>query len=187
MINQRKRGLGNLLFLLIICFSTSAFAGVTGKITGLVRDKKSGEPLVGANIMVAGEMFGAATDADGRYFIISIPPGTYTLNVSMIGYGKVVVEDVRVIIDHTTTVNMDLESQAIDMGREIVVTAQRPVIQKDITNSTQFVELEELIQLPVTDAKEGLMIQTGIFLDPLPMVAGLNGQGPLFNSRREPG
>ena len=177
MINQRKRGLGNLLFLLIICFSTSAFAGVTGKITGLVRDKKSGEPLVGANIMVAGEMFGAASDVDGRYFILSIPPGTYTLSVSMIGYGKVAVEDVRVIIDHTTTVNIDLEPQAIDMGQEVVVTAQRPVIQKDITNSTQFVELEELTHLPVTDAKEGLMIQTGIFLDPLPMVAGLNGQG----------
>lgn len=177
MINQKQHGLGNLLFLLIVCFSVSAFAGVTGKITGLVRDKKSGEPLVGANIMVAGEMFGAASDVDGRYFILSISPGTYTLNVSMIGYGKMAVKDVHVIIDHTTTVNIDLEPQAIDMGQEVVVTAQRPVIQKDVTNSTQFVELDELTQLPVTDAKEGIMIQTGIFFDPLPVTTGPNAAG----------
>jgi hypothetical protein len=166
-----------LLLFLIGVLSDLSFAGVTGKITGIVRDKNNGDPLIGANILVEGETFGAASDINGRYFILSIPPGTYTLSVSMIGYSKVTVEDVRVIIDHTTTVNMDLESQAIDMGREVVVTAQRPVIQKDITNSTQFVGLEELTQLPVTDAKEGLMIQTGIFLDPLPISAGFNGQG----------
>jgi len=138
MVKQKMKCLRGLILLLIGCCSITAIAGVTGKITGLVRDKNIGEALVGANILVEGQMFGAASDIDGRYFILSIPPGTYTLHVSMIGYGRVTVKDVKVNIDHTTTVNMDLESQAIDMGQEVVVTATRPVIQKDITNSTQF-------------------------------------------------
>lgn len=177
MVNRKMKCLRGLMFLLIGCCSISAIAGVTGKITGLIRDKKSGEALVGANILVERQMFGAASDVDGRYFILSIPPGTYTLNISMIGYGKVTVKNVKVNIDHTTTVNMDLEPRTIDMGREVVVTAKRPVIQKDITNSTQFVGLEELTQLPISDTKEGLMVQTGIYLDPLPVSAGFGGQG----------
>ncbi|MCD6205435.1 MAG: TonB-dependent receptor [Candidatus Marinimicrobia bacterium] len=177
MVSRKVQYLHGLMFLLIGCLSIAANAGVTGKITGIVCDKHNGEPLIGANILVEGQMFGAASDADGRYFILSVPPGTYTLNVSMIGYGRVTVRNVKVNIDHTTTVNVDLESQAIDMGREVIVTAKRPVIQKDVTNSTQFVELEELTQLPVSGAKEGLMIQTGIFLDPLPVTVGPNSSG----------
>jgi len=145
MIKRKILFAGLLNILLIIGFFPNlTLAGVTGKIKGLVRDKNSGEPLVGVNIVVKGQMFGAASDTEGRYFILSVPPGTYTLNVSNIGYAKLVVKNVKVNIDHTTTVDLELEPQAIDMGQEVVVTAKRPVIQEDITNSTQFVELEEL-------------------------------------------
>jgi hypothetical protein len=105
-----------------------------------------------------------------------VPPGAYSLDISIIGYKKTVITDVKVIIDHTTTVNASMETQAIE-GEEIVVVAKRPVIQKDITNSTQFVELEELTQLPFSDAKEALMVQTGVFMDPLPVVSGPNAAG----------
>lgn len=152
-------------------------AGITGKIRGIITDKTTGSPLIGANVILEGTVFGSATDQNGEYFILSVPPGTYSLNISIIGYKKTTITDIKVIIDHTTTVNAAMVTQAIDLGEEVVVVAKRPVIQKDITNSTQFVELEELIQLPFRDAKEALMVQTGVFLDPLPVVSGPNATG----------
>jgi outer membrane receptor protein involved in Fe transport len=155
----------------------NCLAGVTGKIRGVITDKNTGAPLIGANVILEGTVFGSATDQNGEYFILSVPPGTYSLNFSIIGYKKTTLTDVKVVIDHTTILNIAMETQAIDLGEEVVVIAKRPVIQKDITNSTQFVELEEMTQLPFNDAKEALMIQTGVFMDPLPVVSGPNAAG----------
>ena len=66
-------------------FLNSVFAGTTGKLSGRVTNKETGEPLIGANVMVEGTVLGAATDIDGNYFILQIPPGTYTVRFTMIG------------------------------------------------------------------------------------------------------
>jgi len=62
MVNRKMKCFRGLMFLLVGYFSISAIAGVTGKITGLVSDKNSGEALVGANVLVESQMFGAASD-----------------------------------------------------------------------------------------------------------------------------
>ena len=48
-------------------------AGTTGKIVGLVNDKKNGEPLIGANVIVQNTPYGAATDIEGNYYILQLP------------------------------------------------------------------------------------------------------------------
>ena len=58
----------------------------TGKISGTVTDAQSGQPIEGVQIRVAGTGYGAATQANGRYFIISVPPGTYTVQARRIGH-----------------------------------------------------------------------------------------------------
>ena len=69
------------LKLLIYFFSLFSFtlAGVTGKISGRIIDNESGEPLIGANIILQGTSNGAATDIDGYYHILNIRPGHYDL------------------------------------------------------------------------------------------------------------
>lgn len=161
-----------MLLLVVICSG-----GVTGKLRGVVTDKTTGQVLIGVNVILEGTEFGAATDQNGEYFILSVPPGVYSLDVSIIGYRKMTITDIKVMIDHTTIVNAMLESQAIDLGDKVVVVARRPIIQKDVTNSTQFVELDELTQLPFSDAKEVMMIQTGVFFDPAPVISGPNEAG----------
>ena len=52
-------------------------AGTTGKLVGIVLDRVSKEPLIGANVMIAGTGLGTSTDAEGRYFILQVPPKTY--------------------------------------------------------------------------------------------------------------
>ena len=96
------------VFTLIIAFHLLD-AGTTGKIVGIVIDKVSREPMVGANVLVNGTNYGTATDIEGRYFILQIPPKTYSVTFSMIGYKDVVVKDVKIQVDLTTTLNAELE------------------------------------------------------------------------------
>jgi hypothetical protein len=60
-----------------------------GTIRGFIQEK-NGEPLVGAHIMIRGTRIGASTDAQGRYAITKLQPGLYTLEISCMGFGKIV-------------------------------------------------------------------------------------------------
>ncbi|OGU46556.1 MAG: hypothetical protein A2000_13520 [Ignavibacteria bacterium GWB2_36_8] len=160
-----------------ILFAGNILAGVTGKIQGKVTDKKTGEPLPGVNIIVVGSNLGSATDFGGEYFILQVPPGQYTVKASMIGYQEVLVQNVIVKVDLTTHIDFQIEEKTLELEDEVVITAVRPVIQKDVTSSTQFVGIAELERLPITDTKEGLFIQAGVFFDPIPVVGGLGSAG----------
>jgi len=89
----------------IIFVHSFLIAGTTGKISGTVVDKETGEPLIGCNVMVDGTALGAASHIDGTYFILNIPPGTYSLRADMIGFGTVRKTEVPVEIDFTSQIN----------------------------------------------------------------------------------
>ncbi|MEO8399885.1 MAG: carboxypeptidase-like regulatory domain-containing protein, partial [Ignavibacteriaceae bacterium] len=92
----RKVTLIGIIFLLI---QIPLFSGTTGKIKGKISDKATGEPIVGANVILDNTRLGAATDIDGNFFIINIPPGTYTLIISYIGYQRIKVSGIEVQSD----------------------------------------------------------------------------------------
>lgn len=153
-----------------------AASAQTGKISGTVVHAETGEALPGVNVVVVGTTHGAATDIDGAYFIIGVPPGTYTLRASMIGYAEVVVENVRVQSGLTTPVDVRL-GEAVEVGGEVIVTAERPPVQRDQTASVQYLDFQQLDELPVASAREGLFVQAGIFFDVEPIAGGLGGSG----------
>ena len=165
--------IATLTFLLLI---TNLVASVSGKISGVIKAKDSNEPLVGANVIVNGTSMGAACDINGYYNILDISPGVYQLQISMIGYETMTIKNIHVMSDHTTKIDALLPIKSIKT-EEVVVIAKRPIIQKDNTSSTQFVEMEELKQMPIADAKEGLMLQTGVILPKLPIMGGIGGSG----------
>ena len=105
------------------------YAGTTGKIKGKITDLESGEPLVGANILVVGTSFGAATDVNGEYTILNLDAGTYDVKASYIGYQAVTTSNVRVNADLTTELNFQLPVEGINVG-EVVVVSQKPLINK---------------------------------------------------------
>lgn len=169
-------GRGVPLLLGVLLAAAPLAAQLTGKVSGLITDKKTGEPLIGANVTLEGTPLGATSNRAGEYFILRASPGTYTLRTTLIGYRTTRVTNVRVLIDHTTQINLDLVEEAVGMD-EVVITAERPLVQKDITSSTQFIGAEEIGQLPVTDTREGLSYQTGVFFDPIPVIGGLGSAG----------
>lgn len=131
----------------VLLLSNPLSAQTVGKISGIVKDSLTNEPLIGTNIEIVGTNMGAATDADGIYFILNIPPGKYDLRASMIGYTTVKVVDVIVNAGKTTNVNFTLSEEVIE-GEEVVVTAERPDVEKDKTATSAIVRFDEVEDLP---------------------------------------
>ena len=152
------------IFFISVLFSMICFAGNTGKIAGRVTDKATGEPLVGANVFVQELSTGASTDINGEFYILNIPPGTYTVTVSMVGYAKVSKSNVSIIIDRTTTANFVLETTLIEV-EGVVIVAERPVIDKDLTASEQIVTGKVLENSGAKSIQDALVTLPGIFSD----------------------
>ncbi len=151
---------GILVLTLFLC--PTLFAGISGKIAGVVKDAESGAPLPGVNVVIQGTSMGAATNLKGEYFIINVPVGTYTLKASMVGYIEMEVEKVGVVADLTTTQDFELKPTVLEIGQVIKVVAERPLIQGDRTGSLQITSGEQLQNMPVKDYSDMVSIQSGV-------------------------
>ena len=160
MIAQRK---GRVWFVIFLFFASSmpALSGTTGKLTGKVVDKSSREALIGVNIVVEGTAIGSPTDVEGGFTILNVPPGTYKVRASIVGYSPVVVSDVRVFIDQTTTVNLEMDATSVTIG-EVVIAAQREIVRKDVTTSVTSFNVEELRALPIVSVEGITALQAGV-------------------------
>jgi outer membrane receptor protein involved in Fe transport len=151
--------LGLLVFALLMT-ATSVFAGTKGKVAGTVVDE-SGETLVGVQVFIEGTTKGTITDIDGKYSIVNLDPGTYTVVFVYIGFATTKVEEVEVIVDKTTEVNMTMREEVIE-GQEIVVTAERPIVEKDRTTTTAYISSKQLEDLPLVSVNEAVNQQAGV-------------------------
>jgi hypothetical protein len=149
------------LALLLFIVIANVLAGTTGKISGLVKDARSGEPLVGVNISVEGTKLGTSSSIDGTFAIVNVPPGVYRLRASLVGYTSTTVVGIRVYIDQTAETNVSLSEEAIQ-AQEVVVVAQRPVVQKDVASSVANISAQEITSLPVSSVSAVVSLQAGI-------------------------
>ena len=140
------------------------FGGTTGKLSGTLIDKETGEPLIGCNIIIEDTYLGTSSNEKGEYALLNIPPNTYSIRFEMIGYKKLVNEGVTIISDKTTSLNGELVSSVI-AGEEVVVVAEKKLIQFDVTQSEAIISSEELEGMPVTEVSEVLRLQGGVTVD----------------------
>lgn len=137
------------------------FAGITGKLAGTIKDAQTGEPLIGANIILEGTDLGTSSNLKGEYVILNIPPGRYNVKFSFIGYETIVFTNVVIVVDQTTQLDVQLKPQAIQV-QEVIVTARTPMIQKDLTSSISVISRDEIEALPVSTFTELLSLQAGV-------------------------
>lgn len=151
----------NLSFLLGCLFIFSILqGGTTGKISGKVINE-NGDALIGVNVQIVGTYLGAATDNDGHFTILFVPPGNYSISASAIGYKKVTVEGVRIYIDQTTNIDLSLPEEILE-GEEITVTAQRKILKEDVATSVVAMTGDELSQLSLSNVEDAVELQAGI-------------------------
>ena len=86
---------------------------VVGKLTGVVTDAQTGEPIAGALVYLEGTGMGSVSAENGRYFVINVPPGSDTVMAELIGYQTLRVENVLVVINATRTLDFELAPRPI--------------------------------------------------------------------------
>ena len=183
----------NLLLLFLI---PGVMFAQSGKIHGTAMDSKTKEPLIGANIVVEGTNFGASTDVDGAFIVLNVPIGTYTIKASYVGYRSLTISNVRVSGQLTTDIKFELPSEDVQV-QTVEVVAERPLINKDYTNTLKVKTADDIEILPVRGVtniiglqasvvknegtntfyiRGGRAEETAVFIDGVPVVNPLNGQ-----------
>jgi outer membrane receptor protein involved in Fe transport len=171
------------LFLSALLVSPLAVLAQTGKITGKVIDKKTGEELIGVTVVIEGTSFGAATDYEGKFLISNVKPGNYNLNASYVSYNKKVITNVVVKSNEVTTVNFALEESNKEL-KEVVISGELKketvsallIQQRNAVSIGNGVSAEMIKQTPDNNTGEvmkrisGTTIQNGKFA----VIRGLN-------------
>lgn len=153
-----------LLIAAVVCLGLSgviALAGTTGKIAGTVLDDETNEPLPGAVVTVLGTTMGANTDLNGRYMIINVPVGTFSVMAKMMGSETVTYTNVKSIMDLTTTVNFKLKPAPI-VGKEVVIIAVRKMVLADATAKTTIMSSSDIMSLPGGSATSAIGQTAGV-------------------------
>jgi outer membrane receptor protein involved in Fe transport len=137
-----------------------------GNISGFVKDAQTGEGLPGANVLVVGTSIGASTDQNGRFLILNIPSGSYTLRSTYIGY-RTKETHLQIEPDSTVKIDFSLEVVAIQ-GGEVVVTgqaaSQNAAINQQLASNqiVNVVSAAKIQELPDQNAAESVGRLPGI-------------------------
>lgn len=158
---MHKKYFSNLFILLIISMLGNAIAQNTGKIVGKVTDAETKEPLPGTNVILLDTRLGAATDSDGDFFILNVPPGNYILQFQMIGYTTVRKEGIRVSLNRTVDASVELKPAVLE-GEVVTITVEKGAIKKDQTSSIRNISSNEIEMLPVESIGQIVQMQAGI-------------------------
>jgi TonB-dependent receptor len=146
------------LTFVILVMPASSFA--QGALSGVVSDSLTHEKLIGVNVVLIGTGMGNATNIEGEYKITNIPPKSYTVRISCIGY---VPKTIDVDFSRTATRRLDVQlTSTVILGQEVVVTAQMrgqiAAMNRQVTSNTivNVVSEEKIKELPDANAAEAI-------------------------------
>jgi len=154
-----------------------AMAGDTGKISGKITDQITGEPLIGANVVLVERWSGdeanpvdfaqgAATDMNGNFYILNIRPGVYSVQMNFIGYGTKKMTKVEVLVDKTTPMNITLAPKAIEGDEVLVIAQRRNTVDRDVTATKQTYQIDDIQNIAgVSDISDILAMQADVVDD----------------------
>lgn len=145
-----------LVLLVLVLFGTgNVLARQASTITGTVVDAEDETALAGAAVVVAGTLYGAAADLDGRYTIASVPPGRYIVEVKMLGY-RTANRSVFIRTGETLMINFRLQPEVVGLGG-IEVTALRPDL-----HPTSELGAQRVRETHASDAGELMRVLPGV-------------------------
>lgn len=152
--------------LILQLISTSLISAPNGKIKGTVKDSQTKEPLPYSNVILKGTSLGSAADFDGNYLIQNIPPGTYTVRATYLGYKQTEIK-IEVREGRTTEYNFVLDVESV-LGDTLIVTAQAEGQKKAINEQLSSIAIKNVVsaariqELPDANAAESVSRLPGV-------------------------
>ena len=136
-------------------------AQTTGKISGRILNNDNNAPLPGANIILLPDYTGTSADEDGYFNLINVSPGGYTVKVMVIGFETVIIENVIVSVNRTTSLDVKMNQTMIE-GKEVVIYATKLSRKKDQTGTIKNISSDEMEILSVENLGAVVNMQAGI-------------------------
>ncbi len=155
----------------ILLFTLVAQAQENGTIAGTLTDKESadGQPLPFASVVIKGTTQGSTSDFDGNFIIDNVVPGTYTLEISFVGYETIEVPNIVVESNKITRVNTGLGASAAALDEVIITTTVRKesevallLDQQNAVVQKQSIGAQELARKGVDNAAAAVTKISGI-------------------------
>ena len=150
------------LILIFILFSFCTFAQNKGNIVGNVTDSKTGDALIGVNVILKGTYYGAVTDTKGNFRINNISDGNYIVEVSFIGYKTIQYTGVAIQSGKTKTYDIKLEETVLTIGQDIVVIGEKPLVDVEETQSRKTIGVEEIEAAGLENITDVVTQQAGV-------------------------
>lgn len=183
-----KLRLSNLLGLAAMLAFTVAPSGLAaqanlGRVTGQVTDEGTGQPLASTNVAIPGTGLGALTNAEGRFLIQNVPPGTHVLEARSLGYSTATVE-FTVAAGETAVVDPSLVLDPLSLD-EIVVTGYGTTRKEELTGSLVSIASAKLEMPTTTTFQDVLQGSPGVLVTSLDGAPGagfdirVRGQGSI--------
>lgn len=121
----------------------------TGAITGAVTDASSGAPLSSVQVYLAGTGTGTLTNASGRYLMLNVPAGTYTIRLERIGYQRMT-QEVTVRPGETVTVDFAVGQEALGLDELVVTGTAGAARRREVGNSIGQLNTGNMVE-PLSD------------------------------------
>ncbi|HET6637326.1 MAG TPA: TonB-dependent receptor, partial [Gemmatimonadota bacterium] len=151
-------------FAILALSGSAAFAQVTGKVIGTVTDSETGQPLVGAQVVVEGTNLGNVTNEDGYYFINNVPVGLEQLTAQYLGY-QTTTNEQRILAGQTMTVDFQLSSEVVQAEGIVATIEREPLVARDNTISKSRFTGDDARNLPASDIESVIELSSGIYVD----------------------
>jgi len=135
-----------------------------GTIRGRISDANTGDPLAGVNVLVKGTYLGAVSDLDGSFVISDMSPGSYALEITMIGYKVHQITAVHVNDGESTEVEANLEPTVLALGQEIVIVGEKPLFDIEETASRRAITSADIEGAMVQNAEDIVAAQAGVVM-----------------------
>jgi len=137
-------------------------AARVGRISGTITDAKSGQPLFGVYAQIKGTGIGAKSNLDGKYLILSVPPGVYDLVFTCVGYDSIEMTAVEVAADSTTVRSVAMNPALIDSnGKGIDVDLSKIDVDFKKMEVQKPDKTQQIQVAPVASISELLQRETG--------------------------
>ncbi|WP_185154410.1 TonB-dependent receptor [Fulvivirga sp. M361] len=178
----------SLIITCLLSFSTVLALAQKGTLKGVVKDKETGEEIIGANVFIEGTTVGSATDVFGA-FTFQVEPGTYNLVATFVGYANFRVTDLTVSEGEEVNLTLQLQTDDVQL-EEVVVTAKADkasetlllLDRKQSIEIKQSIGAQELSRKGVGDAEAAVTKVTGVSKQEGVKNVFVRGLGDRYNS-----
>ena len=155
-----RHGIGALASVLLLFLTAFPLAAQnTGQVSGRITNATTGEPLTGAQIVVAGTQMGTMANPQGRYLILGVPVGTHTIEVTRLGYA-VQSTQITVTAGEVVVADFELRTQAIALDEMVVTGTAGSARRREIGNTVGVITADDLEAQPISSVTDVLQGRT---------------------------